>query len=162
MPKLTVNQPFNGLLRANDYAIIPVATGDGRVTIKRINPGNQLSDWFLPQWGKDPESGRITSLLTVDLTAGREAAGCTFLQHDYEAEGFDEGWRAFQDYIEFQFFMERDGKKIRRRKPLDVDPFPDHLLPKRVLDRRVKAAKASAKWEPPKDVKHPEDKPKGK
>ena len=166
MPKLLINQQFPGLLTRRDYALLTVVDGDGRVSTKKINPGKEHRDWFMPEWGHDQETKRINLLHSVSLTSMREAAGCTFLQQDYEAEGWLDGWKAYQSYLDHQFYVEvrdRSGNMVkqRRNKPLDVAPFPDHLLPKSVLERRARAKKEVKAWVPP-EIQRPKEEPEPK
>jgi hypothetical protein len=164
MPKLIVNAAIPGLLKPNDYVLVAVFTPDGRDRILKVNPGKEHGDWFRLEWGRDPSSKRINSLRTVDLTSEREAAGCGFMQHAFEAEKWPEGWKAYEAYMRDQFLLEStdaSGNKVaqRRRKPKATEPYPENLLPKAVVELRRKAAgqQRSAVWQPPKGLVHPAD-----
>lgn len=165
--KLVINQRFPPILSRLDYAIIPVVDPEGRVKTLKVQPGLEHDAWLRPEWRRDPQSGRVLALVSVDLTTEREQAGCFFLQHAYEQEGFAAGWEQYQSYLAAQHtikHVDETGRETirRRQKTLDQGHFPDELLPRRVLDMRGGEAAKAGRWQPTMVARPEPDPPKGK
>lgn len=143
MPRLIINQPFPARLDTNSYAPISVVDPQGRPKILRVAPGSERRNWLRCEWARDG-GGRAVALISVDLTTERERAGCMFMQHAYEAEGFAEGWEKWQAYVRSQYYIERVGEGgktvlVRRERPAYRGHFPRTWLPKKVLEMQASA-----------------------
>jgi hypothetical protein len=143
MPRIIINQPFPARLAQNSYATISVVDPEGRPKILRVAPGAEALPWIRPEWGRD-SGNRKVQLISVDLTTEREQAGCMFMQHAYEQEGFTEGWEQWQAYVKSQYMVTIEDDKggtteVRRERPAYRGHFPREWLPKRVLEMQASA-----------------------
>lgn len=151
--KLVLNHRFPEIARKDSYVVVPVVTPAGFVKELKIQPGAAPQTWVQCEWEKG-NGGRIVGLTAVSLTTEREQAGCVFLQAAYLAEGWEDGWRAYESFMASQYQNEQ-GRN--REKPLTVGHFPDDLLPKAVLAMRGRPVRKAPKWQRPEGLRHPAD-----
>lgn len=162
--RLEINHTFADRT-GQQRVLVPVLTPEGNIKILKIGPSKQPLSWLSMEWTH--REGRPHRLVSVSLKTERRKAGAAFLQHVYEAEGFNAGWKAFQEYLEASTTREiedDDGNKRRaqlvRHRPLKV---PDSILPARAFELREKAKHkktADREWNPSTPVKRPQPKAK--
>lgn len=156
MGKLVMMKAFPARLTRASYSLVPVVDPAGRVKTLKVRPGGEPQNWLKCEWQRDG-AGRAVLLVSVDLTYEREQAGCLFLKEAYEAEKWPEGWAAFEDYLDRQFYVTTvEGKRLRH-KPKDIGPFPTEYLPKAVQKMVAAEKPKKAEWQPKAPLVHPDD-----
>lgn len=161
MARQIVNHNFSSRLARSSCALIPVITPQGNVKHLRVTPSVEPTTWLLCEWHTD--KGRKVALKSVELTSEREAAGAVFLRDAYIAEGWPEGWKAYEEYLAACYEREvGDGKRVRVMRSREDLHFPDDLLPRAVATRIAsnEQRRKDIVWTPPKGLKRPDAKVK--
>lgn len=169
MGRQIINHNFSARLARSSCALIPVITPQGNIKHLRVTPSVEPKNWLQCEWVT--EQNRKTRLTSVMLTTERENAGAMFLRDAYLAEGWPEGWEAYEAYLKACYGRvvpdgeDADGKPktktvmvIRSRDDLH---FPDDLLPRAVAERISgnERRREQIEWTPPKELKRPDHKP---
>lgn len=166
MARQIVNHNFSQRLARSSCAVIPVITPQGNIKQLRVTPSVEQATWLLCEWVTD--KGRRIALKSVELTSERVEAGAMFLRDAYMAEGWPEGWAAYEGYLAACYERETaGGGRVRTMRSREDLHFPDGLLPRAVQERidGLERRKQATEWKPPAGLVRPaprDDKAKAK
>ena len=158
MGKQLVNHNFASRVARSSCAVIPVITPQGNVKDLRVTPSVEPKNWLVCEWAE--QQGRKVALLSVSLTTEREQAGAVFLRDAYLAEGWPEGWKAYESYLKACYEREgAGGSRVTMVRPREDLHFPADLLPRAVAERiaGLEKRKAEIEWKPPAGLVRPSD-----
>lgn len=151
---------FPDSLSPVSFVVIPIVLGEGygptAGTIKhlKVKPGTRVPSLLDTKWEKNKD-GRPQKLRKVELLESQVEAGCFLLQEQYEAEGFVDGWKAYEKWM--MGCYPRKGAGGKQVAPSRGKAFPERALPKRVLELRGAASAKKAEAAIPAGLVHPAD-----
>lgn len=151
---------FPDTLSPTNFVVMPIVLGEGyglsAGTIKhiKIKPGTRVPTLLDLKFEKNGE-GRPHLLKKIELLESQLDAGCFLLQEQYEAEGWAEGWKAYEKWMLGCY--PRKGPGGKKVAPSRGRVFPEKALPKRVLELRGHAAAKKTEADVPADLVHPAD-----